>query len=158
MKKTILLLVLVLITLPAMPQGKKYKKSMLKAIEMKNKASDQAVALESVAVFENLATKYPEQWLPHYYAAELLITNSFEEGNLARNDELLNRALKNLDQAKGLAPEESEIEAMKGMYYIGMMASDPESRGPMYYQDALMSIEKSKAQNPGIQGLITWML
>lgn len=148
MKKIALLLAVALLSLPAMSQGKKYTKSMLKAIESRNVASDQASALECVATFEDLSAQYADQWLPSYYAAEILITNSFSERDLTRNDELLDRALKNLDKAKELAPEESELEVMKAMYYLGMMAVDPETRGPMYYQDAIMSIEKSKAQNP----------
>lgn len=148
MKKTILLLVVALISLPVISQDKKYTKSMLKAIESRDAASDQVRALECVGSFEDLSAKYADQWLPSYYAADILITNSFEERDLARCDELLDWALKNLHKAEKLAPEESEIAVMKAMYYIAMMASDPETRGPMYYQDAGMTIDMAKKLNP----------
>jgi len=148
MKKTALFLAIVLISLPAMSQGKKYKKSMLKTIEMMNEASDRESSLDVVAAFEEIAGQYPDQWIPFYDAAQILITTSFMESDMASSDELLERAIKNLDKAEELAPEESEIEALKVMYYMGMMSADPETRGPMYYQDAFISIEKSKELNP----------
>ncbi|MEN8203682.1 MAG: hypothetical protein ABFS28_13885 [Bacteroidota bacterium] len=148
MKKSILLLAVILMALPAMSQGRKYKKSMLKTMEMRNDASDRESALDCAATFEEIAEKYPDQWIPHYYVAEILITTSFEDQDMARSDKMLERAIKHLDMAEELVQEESELEVMKAMYYIGMMSADPETRGPMYYQDAAMSIEKAKELNP----------
>jgi len=148
MKKITLLFVVALMALPVLSQGKKYKKSMLKTIEMRNKSSDQASAMECVASFEEIAASYPDQWLPCYYAAEVLITTSFQESDLKHCDELLDAAIKQLVKAEELAPEESEIEVMKAMYYIGMMSADPETRGPLYYQDAALAVEEAKKLNP----------
>jgi len=148
MKKTAILLVLLLISLPILSQGKKYTKSMRKTSEMMNKATDRESRLECVAEFEEIFATYPDQWIPCYNAAELLITTSFEEGDLAKCDELLERASLNMNKAEELAPEESEVEVLKAFYCIGMMSSDPETRGPMYYQDAALSIEEAKKLNP----------
>jgi tetratricopeptide (TPR) repeat protein len=135
-------------TLPVLSQGKKYTKTMRKAIEMRADASDREGAMNCVSTFEEIYESYSDQWLPNYYAAEILITNSFEERELKVNDEMLDRAWANLDKAGKLAPSESEIEVMKAMYYMGMMSADPETRGPMYYQDAIIAIEQAKELNP----------
>jgi tetratricopeptide (TPR) repeat protein len=148
MKKTILLFAIVLMAIPVLSQGKKYTKTMRKAIEMCADASDRQSAIKCASAFEDISESYSEQWLPHYYAAEVLITNSFEERELKLKDEMLDRAWANLDKARELAPKESEIEVMKAMYYFSMMSADPETRGPMYYQDAFLSIENAKNMNP----------
>jgi hypothetical protein len=148
MKKIAFVTIVALLALPVFSQGKKYKKSMHKTMEMRNETYGQAGALECVAAFEEIAANYPEQWLPSYYAAEVLITTSFQVSDLTQNDKLLDRAYKNLDKAEEVAPEESEVEVMKAMYYIGMMSADPETRGPMYYQDAFLAIEEAKKMNP----------
>ena len=106
MKKSILLLGLVLITLPAISQGRKYKKTTLKAIEVMNDATDWESSLLSVEKFEEIARDYPDQWFPFYYASMILITRSFEDPGLARVDEQLDRAEKLLNSAEELSPDE----------------------------------------------------
>ncbi len=148
MKKALLLSILVLLTLPAMTQSRKYKKTMRSAIEKMNEATDPASELNCAATFEEIALKYPDQWLPSYQATRILVTSSFEEPDGSKSDALLDRAKKSLDMAMEKAPEESELYVLKGLYYIGMMSVDPATRGQLYYQDAMDAIQKSKSLNP----------
>ena len=148
MKKTLLLTLLVLLTLPATTQSRKYKKTMHSAIEKMNEAPDPASELEIAATFEEIALKYHNQWLPSYHATRILVSSSFEEPEGSKSDALLDRAKKSLDMAMKKAPEESEVYVLKGLYYIGIMSVDPVTRGQLYYQDALDAIQKSKSLNP----------
>jgi len=148
MKKTIILALLALLTLPAMSQGKKYKKAMRSAIEKMNEAPDPASELELAVSFEEIALNYPDQWLPSYHAARILVTNSFEESVAGKSDTMLDRAKKWIDSAMKLVPDESEVHVLKALYYIGMMSVEPEVRGPLYYEDAMGAIQKSLSLNP----------
>jgi hypothetical protein len=149
MKKALFYLMIILVSLPAMSQGKKYQKVMLRTIQEMNEASDPESSLRSISIFEEIAQDYPDQWIPLYYASQLLVTSSFGESDPATKDDLLARAKKSLDTALELAPEESEIQVLNALYYIGMMSVDPETRGPEYYMDVTYALDKSKALNPG---------
>lgn len=148
MKKTIFLALLVLLTIPAMAQGKKYKKAMKSALEKMNEAADANAEMDLVASFEEIAEMYPDQWLPSYHASRILITSCFEEADSEKKDQLLDQAKKWLDKAMELAPEESEVHVLKSLYYIGMMSVDPMTRGQLYYMDAMEAIEKGLSLNP----------
>jgi len=148
MKKAIFLILLALLTLPAMSQGKKYKKAMSSAIEKMHKASDASGEMELVPSFEDLAQSYPDQWLPSYHASRILVSSSFEDSDADKSDALLDRAKKWLNRTMELAPEESEVHVLESLYYIGMMSVDPMTRGQLYYEDVLAAIQKALSLNP----------
>ena len=148
MKKTIILALLALLTLPVMPQSRKYKKVMLSAVEKMNEATDPSSELKLAASFEEIALNFPEQWLPSYHASRILVFSSFEESDGSKSDTLLDRAKKSLDKAMKMVPEESEVRALEAFYYIGMISADPDTRGQLYYQDVLDAIQKSRQFNP----------
>lgn len=148
MKKALFLCTILLISLPAISQGRKYQKDMLKAIEAMNEAADAASVMQSVATFEELAQEYQDQWMPPYYATRVLVFACFEESDPDTKDDLLSRSKKSLDKALDLAPEESEVTVLQALYLIGMMSVDPETRGPEYYMDFNYALDKSKALNP----------
>ena len=116
MKKTLFLASLVLLTLPAMSQGRKYTKAMGSSIEKMNEAADPASELELVASFEEIAQNYPDQWLPSYHASRILVLSSFEVSDGTKSDAMLDRAKKSLDKAMNMVPEESEVHALEALY------------------------------------------
>ena len=148
MKKTLFLALLALLTLPAMSQGKKYQKAMSSAIEELHQAEDVAGEKELLAGFEEIAEKYPDQWLPSYHASRILVTSSFEEQDADKSDALLVHANELLNRCMKLMPDESEVYALESLYYIGMMSVDPMTRGQLYYEDVLAGIQKAIALNP----------
>lgn len=148
MKKAFFLTLLVLLTLPAMSQGRKYKKAMKVAVAEMQAATDAASEMELVTSFEDLAHSYPDQWLPSYHASRILITSSFEESDADKSDTLLDRAKIFLNTSMELMPEESEVHVLESLYYIGLMSVDPMTRGQLYYEDVLASIQKAKSLNP----------
>lgn len=148
MKKAYILVLLSLLTVPAMPQGKKYNKAMKVVIELMNAADDPASELELVPEFESIAQNYPDQWLPAYHASRILVTSSFEESDADKSDALLDRANLLLNSCMGMVPNESEAHVLEALYYIGMMSVDPMTRGQLYYEDVLAGIQKAKSLNP----------
>ena len=148
MKKTLLLSVLVLLTLPLISQGKKYSRAMKAEVDQMHGASDPAGELELVGNFEKIASENPDQWLPCYHAARILITGSFVEFKTENREALLDQAKAHVLKAEDLVPEESEVQVLKALYYIGLISIEPESRGPVYYEDAMFAIQKSLELNP----------
>lgn len=148
MKKTIFVLSIMLITLPGFSQPRKYKKSMEKAIESITEASSPEDFSACAASFGEIASTYPELWLPSYYSAYCLISASFDAGDYTTRIEALNQAKVHVEQAKKLKPDESETEALDAFHALGMMAADPDSNGPLYLQDFTFCIEKAKELNP----------
>ena len=148
MKKALFLVSLVLLSLPVLSQGRKYNKSMQSAIEKMNEASDPASEQETVASFEEIALNYPDQWLPSYHASRILVTSSFEEADGSKSDALLDRAKLSLDKLMIMAPDESEVQVLEALYYIGLMSVDPSTRGQLYYEDVVTALQKSLSLNP----------
>lgn len=147
MKKALFLVSLILLSIPAMSQGKKYSNAMQAAVEKMNEA-DGAGELEVAADFEKIAQDYPDQWLPSYHAARILATASFGDIDAAQKDTLLDRAKIWMQQAEDLVPEESEVHILKALYYIGLISAEPDTRGAIYYQDAMDAIHKGLDLNP----------
>ena len=147
MKKVFFILMIILVSLPAMSQGRKYQKRMLKAIQEMNEVNDPAGSLQYATSFEEFAQSYPTQWIPSYYASYILITTSFVESDPAIKDTLLARANKSLDKALELAPEESEVHTLDALYLLGMMSVDPAVRGPEYFEDVNSALNKAKELN-----------
>jgi len=162
MKKTLFLAGLALLSVPVLSQGKKYTKAMEAAVEQMQAAPDPASELELAASFEEIAKDFPDQWLPSYHACRIIITSSFIEADGDKRDLMMERAGKSLDHTRELAPEESEVEVLTALYYIGLISIDPDSRGPIYYQDAMAAIQKGLDLNPDNPRAhymnATWML
>jgi hypothetical protein len=148
MKKVLFLASLVLISIPAISQGKKYTKAMEAAMESLHQASDPAGELALVADFKKIAEAYPDQWLPHYHAARILVTGSFMETDADQKDALVEKAKDYVLKAEELVPEESEVQVLKALYFIGLISVEPDSRGPVYYMDAMDAIQKGLDLNP----------
>ena len=126
MKKTLFLASLVLLTLPAMSQGRKYTKAMGSSIEKMNEAADPASELELVASFEEIAQNYPDQWLPSYHASRILVLSSFEESDGTKSDAI--------QKSKQLNPENPRAYYMDGMMTSNMpefLGGGPEAAKPI---------------------------
>jgi hypothetical protein len=148
MKKSFILLLTLLVSVPVLSQGRKYQKAMLRTIQEMHEASSPESSQHVATLFEEISEQYPDQWMPCYYASQILIFTCFEASDPATKDDLLVRAEKSLDKALELAPEESEVTVLQALYYLGMMSVDPEIRGPEYYMDFNGALNKSKTLSP----------
>jgi hypothetical protein len=148
MKKALFLASLVLMSTAVMSQDKKYVKAMEAAMEEMQQAGDPASVLALAAEFEKIAEAYPDQWLPCYHAARILLTSGFGETEATQKDALVERAKDHVTKAETLVPAESEVQVLKALYFIGLIAVEPDIRGPIYYIDAMDAIQKGLDLNP----------
>jgi len=120
---------------------------MLTAIAEMTEAPDAESELNCAATFEEIAEKYPDQWLPSYHAARIIIVRSLDESDRDKKEAMLDRVKKSMDMALAIVPDESEVQVLKALYYIGLINVDPNTMGELYYQDALDAIQRSKSLN-----------
>lgn len=126
----------------------KYTEVMLKNIEAVYKA-------KSIEEFQTLANTFHRigeaekgKWEPHYYEAfsYLMMTNREKEGS--KKDAYLDLALKSVETAKAIQPNESELVALEGFVHMLRVTIDPASRGQMYSGMAFESFHKALGMNP----------
>lgn len=140
--KHIITLALTIFTLTLTAQDQ-YSKGMQKAFELwgQNKNT------EATALFERIAQAEKDNWLPSYYAANVLITSSFQSKDKVAINDMLEKAKKHIATAYKISPDNSEITTLEGLLYTGYVAMDPGTYG-MKYSGKIMDLhQKAVLQN-----------
>ena len=143
MKKTLLLAVLFLCTLAGLSaQSKKFSKKMSIALGIHDTASTVGSELMALKAFQELVQKYPEEWLPAYWAAYLCTQIARLDGRSDQFPENLNGRQLLLDsksyydqafkiKANKTDQEHSDFLMLEGFiygFYINMVAKTDEER------------------------------
>jgi len=125
-----------------------YEKGMQKAFELWETNPTEASNL-----FERIAGAESDNWLPTYYAAQILITQSFNEKNKDILDSQLKKAQDLINDATVISKNNPEILVMQAMLYTVYVAYDGATYGMKYspkvaalYQQA----EQIDATNPRV--------
>jgi tetratricopeptide (TPR) repeat protein len=118
-------------------------------------------AEESQAVangFIRIAEAKSEEWLPLYYAAWVQTTAAFRfEVN---KDQYFDQAMELVNKADKIAPNNSEITALKGYAIMGKLSVDPMNRGQEMSPLAMQTFGKAIAldkENPRATTLMAQM-
>ncbi|MBT8190386.1 MAG: hypothetical protein HKO89_06145 [Saprospiraceae bacterium] len=89
---------------------------------------------EAVALFERISQAETENWLPSYYAANVLITQSFAPGDLEQRFAYLESAKAHIEKCHERSPDNSEVYTLEGLLYTGYVAADPGTYGMTHSQ------------------------
>lgn len=154
MKKIILFLAVVLVSLVSMAQKPEYYQAMGETLS-------QFAAVKSPADFQELANKFQvianaekSEWLPMYYHAQCYILMSFMEQDAAKKDGYLDVAEKSVNKLIEMVPTESEVFVLQGFYFVGRLVVNPMERGQEYSGLSGQAIGKAlalDASNPRAQ-------
>lgn len=132
MKKTILSIAVVLVSLVSMAQKPEYLKAMGETL-------GQFASCQSVSDFQSLGNKFQmianvekSEWLPLYYHAHCYILMSFMEPDAAKKDAYLDVAEKSITRLIDMAPSESEVFALQAFFYTGRLVVNSAERGQQY--------------------------
>lgn len=132
MKKIILLIAVVLISLVSMAQKPEFFKAMGETLpqygECKGVADFQALGNK----FEMIANVEKAEWLPLYYHAHCYILMSFMEQDAAKKDSYLDVAEKSVNKLIEMAPTEAEVFVLQAFFYTGRLVVNPMERGQEY--------------------------
>lgn len=140
-----LLLVLFVATLTAQD---KYTETMLKNIDAAYNAKTVSEHQAAANAFERIAAAEKTKAEPYYYAAFSNIMMANVETESAKKDAYLDLATKDLDQAKAIKANDSEITALEGFVYMIRVTVDPATRGQEYSGKAFRSFSTAVALNP----------
>lgn len=96
-----------------------YEKGMQKAFELWG--TDPTAASN---LFERIATAETENWLPPYYAAQVLIVDSFNEKDKEQLEAKLGKAQNLVNDATAISKDNPEILVLQAMLYTAYVAFD----------------------------------
>jgi len=144
MKKIILQTAILLVTFASLFGQSKYESGMQKAFDFwkQNKPT------EAAAMFERITQVETENWLPPYYAANVLITQSFQDSTVNLKNERLKKAATFIEYAHKRSPDNSEIITLEGLLYTGYVAMDPATYGMMYSEKIMGLHSRAIELNP----------
>lgn len=159
MKKSLFTLVMAFaFVFAAFANDPAYENAMKKQIVAMNTIQ---TADESQAVangFLRIAEAKSEEWLPLYYAAYLQTIAAFRFD--VNKDQFFDQAMELVTKADKIAPNNSEITALKGFVIMGKLSVDPMNRGQEMSPLAMQTFGKAIAldnQNPRATTLMAQM-
>lgn len=151
MKKTLLILTAVFLSVAGFSQSEKYVKAMENLVPAVDTTHSIQGLTELAGAFERIANAEKTQWLPYYYAAFCNISMAnmyFATNQPDKIDPLMDKAEPFLTKAEELEKENSEIYCLKKMFNTGKMMADPMNRYMTYGSAASEALEKAKSLNP----------
>ncbi|MEJ1240248.1 hypothetical protein WBG78_19055 [Chryseolinea sp. T2] len=126
----------------------KYTSAMLKNIDALYKSKTSEEYQSSVNAFDRIASTEKNKFEPYYYAAFGNIMMAVNETVPGKKDNYLDLASANVDKAKTIKPNDSEIIALEGFVHMIRVTVDPQSRGQEYSGKAFTAFNKAVALNP----------
>jgi hypothetical protein len=96
-----------------------YEKGMQKAFELWG-----TNPIEASNLFERIAAAESDNWLPPYYAAQVLITQSFGEKDKGKLDSQLKKAQDLINDATTISKNNPEILVMQAVLHTAYVAYD----------------------------------
>jgi hypothetical protein len=148
MKKIILSIAVVLISLVSMAQKPEYFQTMGETLgqfsTVRSVADMQALGNK----FEVIASAEKTEWLPLYYHAHCYILMSFMEQDAAKKDSYLDVAEKSVTKLIEMAPGEAEVFVLQAFYFTGRLVVNPMERGQEYSGLAGQATGKALAIDP----------
>jgi hypothetical protein len=149
MKKIILSLAVMFVSLVSMAQKPEYYQAMCETLGQfaTCKSVDDFQALGNK--FEMIANVEKGEWLPLYYHAQCYILMSFmEPTDVAKKDSYLNVAEKSVTKIIEMAPGEAEVFVLQAFYLTGRLVVNPMERGQEYGGLTTQATAKALAIDP----------
>ncbi len=119
-----LIIILVLIVTTSVSSQTKYEQGMQKAFQ--TWATNPA---EASQLFERIAKAEPDNWLPSYYAAQVLILDGFSIKDKEKLSAQLNKAQELLNDATAISKDNPEILVLQALLHTVWVAFDGATYG-----------------------------
>ena len=102
-----------------------YTKGMQKAFQLWGEGK----TVDASNMFERIASAELDNWLPHYYVAQVNTVASFGEKDKEKLTRQLEKAQESIDLAKAISPDNPEILVQQAMTYTAWIAFDGATYG-----------------------------
>ncbi|MCA6074273.1 hypothetical protein [Fulvivirga sedimenti] len=148
MKKSIILLIGILVAVTTLYANDKYTEAMQKGMDQLTEARTPESFLEASNTFSRIASVEKDKWIPAYYAAYTLTMYGAMNNDVKLKDEYLNRAEDFLKKASAIEEENVEIMALQGFIYLIRISVDPQSRGPEFSGKSGAILARARSIDP----------
>ena len=125
MKKIVLFLLLISSQILISSAQNSYNKGMSEALQLWGKQNP----MEAIALFERIASAENENWLPRYYIGLIYTTEVLSKKSKETADGLLKKAQLNLDKAKAISKNNSELICLQAQINTAWVTLDPMNNG-----------------------------
>lgn len=102
-----------------------YTKGMQNAFQLWGEGK----SIDASNMFERIASAEMDNWLPHYYVAQVNTVASFGERDKDKLTQQLEKAQEFVDIAKAISPDNPEILVQQAMIYTAWIAYDGAAYG-----------------------------
>lgn len=160
MKKTILMIALILTVKLIFASDGKYMEAMQKNIMAVYTSQSIADLQNTVNALDRIGVAEKTKWEPYYYEAfgYLMMTN--KETDNAKKDTYLDQSTAALDKAKAILPDDAELISLEGFIHMMRISVDPATRGQKYSSLAMQAYNKAlkiNGDNPRALALMAQM-
>ena len=149
MKKSILFLSVMIVSVCAFAQSEKYTAAMkanIAAIDTSFKNPQNLLGLANN--FERIALAEKDQWLPYYYAAFCQVNYTYMEQDKSKVDAIADKATWLINKADSLQPANSENSCVKSMIAIVRLLVNPMQRYMQYGTVSSNFLKDAMEQDP----------
>ena len=146
--KTTICTLLAFVVINASANNGKYLEAMQNNIGKVYRAETKEELQQAVNAFHRIAETEKTKWEPYYYAGFGLIMMATREDDGSQKDRYLDEAMKVIERAEALAPDESEVIALEGFAYMIRLTVDPASRGQEFSSLGMRAFGKALKLNP----------
>lgn len=148
MKKSMLFITLLVVTLSSHAQSERFLMAMKSNISALDTSFRNPQNLLSLANnFERIATAEKNQWLPYYFAAFCQVNFSYMEQDKSKVDAIADKATALINKADSLQPGNSEISCIRSMIAGSQMMVNPMQRYLTFGAESSAQLEKAMQQD-----------
>lgn len=144
----VLIAILIMVVSKSFGNDGKYEQAMKKNIQTVYTGKTIDELQSAVNSLERIGAAEKTKWEPHYYAAFGYIMMANVEKESAKRDSYLDQAVKSINAAKAILPEDSEVIALEGFATMIRVSIDPGTRGPQFVPQAMQLFSKALTLNP----------
>nr|WP_299389212.1 hypothetical protein [Allomuricauda sp.] len=122
----------------------RYAKGMEKAFQLWGQQN----VTEASNMFERIAMAEQDNWIPHYYVAQVNTLSSFGERDFEKLSQQLEKAKEFLDLAKAISPDNPELMVMEALINTAWIAYDGATYGMTLSGKNFQLYEQAMAMAP----------
>ena len=148
MKKTIIILIGMLVAASTLYATDKYTEAMEKATQQLSEAQSPEAYLEVSNTFARIAAVEQDKWIPAYYAAYSLTIYAAMNENPEVKDDYLDQAEEYLKKASSVDEQNAEILALQSFVYLIRIGVDPQNRGQEFSGKSGSALAKARELDP----------
>lgn len=147
MKKSILTLAIVILTVLTFGSTNNFEKLMKQNLETVRAMGENTDYKNLGVEFAKIAKHNKTRFEPFYYSAYCYIISSWQIEDLTEKANVLTMAKKQIDKAAILSANNDEILVLEAFYYQAMIMMDPANNGQKYSMRAEELLRKAQAIN-----------